>query len=195
MNLILASTSPYRRAILDNLHLHFTTARPEIDETPRPDESAVALVERLAVEKAFAVTAPQDAFVIGSDQVAELDGQILGKPLTAERAFAQLKACSGREVTFHTGLCLRRGQTHKSLVEPFRVRFRTLQDAEILHYIEQEQPLDCAGAFKSEGLGILLFAALQGRDPNALIGLPVIALNELFREYGIDLLAHAKRLP
>lgn len=194
MKLMLASTSPYRRAILDNLHLHFTTARPDIDESPHAGESPAAMVERLAREKAFAIPAEEDVFVIGSDQVAELDGQILGKPLTEAHAFAQLKACSGREVVFHTGLCLRRGQEYKSLVEPFRVRFRTLQDAEIRHYIEQEQPLDCAGSFKSEGLGILLFAALQGRDPNALIGLPVIALAELFREYGINLLVHTQKL-
>ncbi|MDO5091081.1 MAG: Maf family protein [Cardiobacteriaceae bacterium] len=194
MNVILASTSPYRRAILDNLHLHFTSARPDIDESPRAEESPAALVERLAREKAFAVDAPPDAFVIGSDQVAELDGQILGKPLTEERAFAQLKACSGREVVFHTGLCLRRGATHQSVVEPFRVRFRDLQDADIRHYLAEERPLDCAGSFKSEGLGILLFTALDGRDPNALIGLPVIALAELFREYGVNLLMHTQKL-
>lgn len=191
MNLILASTSPYRRAILDNLQLHFTTARPDIDETPRPGEAAAALVERLAVAKAFAVDAPDDAFVIGSDQVAELDGKILGKPITYERAIAQLRACSDRRVTFHTGLCLRHGAGHKSLVEAFSVQFRPLQDAEIRSYIEREKPLDCAGSFKSEGLGILLFAALHGRDPNALIGLPLIALAELFREYGINLLTDA----
>ena len=195
MNVILASTSPYRRAILDNLRLHFTTQSPDIDESPLPGESASALVKRLAIAKARAVHAPADAFVIGSDQVAELDGHILGKPHTEERAFAQLRACSGRKVIFHTGLCLRRGEVCKSVVEPFVVQFRPLSDAEIRHYIAREMPLNCAGSFKSEGLGILLFAALQGRDPNALIGLPVIALGELFREFGVNLLTEAQYLP
>lgn len=195
MNLILASTSPFRRAILDNLHLRFTTARPNVDETPLSNESPKALVERLAIAKAQAVVAPDDAFVIGSDQVAELDGQILGKPHTYERAFAQLSAQSGREVMFHTGLCLRRGHAYKSVVEPFRVQFRTLSEADIHHYLQRENPLQSAGAFKSEGLGILLFHALHGRDPNALIGLPVIALCELFAEFGLNLLTDAEYLP
>lgn len=195
MNLILASTSPFRRAILDNLRIRFTTARPDADETPLPGETPQALVERLAIAKAQAVSAPDDTFVIGSDQVAELDGQILGKPHTAERAFVQLSACSGREVVFHTGLCLRRGNTYKSMVEPFIVQFRELTEAEIRHYIEREQPLNSAGSFKSEGLGILLFSALNGRDPNALIGLPVIALSELFRQFGLNLLTDADYLP
>ena len=195
MNLILASTSPFRRAILDNLRLHFTTASPHVDETPLPDETPQALVERLATAKARAVAAPDGAFVIGSDQVAELDGQILGKPHTYERAFAQLSACSGREVRFHTGLCLRQGAVCKSMVEPFTVRFRPLSNMEIHHYLKREMPLECAGSFKSEGLGILLFAALDGRDPNALIGLPVIALRELFAQFGLNLLTDAQYLP
>lgn len=195
MNLILASTSPFRRAILDNLQLRFTTASPDIDETPLPGEAPQALVERLAIAKARAVPAPDDAFVIGSDQVAELDGQILGKPHTYERAFAQLSACAGREVIFHTGLCLRRGNAYQSTVEPFRVHFREISAAEIHHYLQREQPLQSAGSFKSEGLGILLFRALDGRDPNALIGLPVIALCELFAEFGLNLLTDADYLP
>lgn len=195
MNLILASTSPFRRAILDNLRLDFTTARPEVDETPLAGEAPAALVERLAVAKACAVTAQDTDFVIGSDQVAEIDGQILGKPLTVERAIAQLSLCSGREVLFHTGLCLRHAAQCKSLVEPFRVQFRRLSDTEIRRYVAREMPLDSAGAFKMEGLGILLFSALHGRDPNALIGLPLIALFELFGQFGRNLLTDAQYLP
>ena len=195
MKLILASSSPYRRAILDKLRLHFTTQSPEIDESPLRGESASALVERLAIVKARAVVADDEVFVIGSDQVAELDGEILGKPHTAERAFAQLRAASGRRVQFHTGLCLRRGNECKSMVEPFSVQFRALSDDDIRQYIARDQPLHSAGSFKSEGLGILLFSALHGRDPNALVGLPMIALNELFKQFGLNLLTDAEYLP
>lgn len=190
MHIILASTSLYRRQLLDTLRLDFTTARPQVDEAPLAHETPQQLVARLAEAKAKAV-ADDAAYVIGSDQVATLDGQILGKPHTADKAFAQLNQFSGRKVRFYTGLCLRHGQMCKTIVEPFDVQFRTLHAEEIRRYIALEQPLDCAGSFKSEGLGILLFSALEGRDPNALIGLPLIALAELFREYGVDLLACA----
>ncbi|UJF24887.1 Maf family nucleotide pyrophosphatase [Suttonella sp. R2A3] len=192
MHIILASTSPYRRHILHNLRLNVRTAAPNIDETPLEDEPPQALVARLAALKAQAIEAPESAFVIGSDQVATLDNAILGKPHTVERAQAQLQKFSGREVVFYTGLCVRQGTTIRTIVEPFSVQFRELDQATIERYIALEKPLDCAGSFKSEGLGIHLFSALNGRDPNALIGLPTIALGELFREYGVDLLALAE---
>ena len=192
MKIILASTSVYRRQCLNTLRLDFTTAKPEVDETARHCETPAQLVARLSEAKARAVAAGADDFVIGSDQVATLDGDILGKPHSEANAAAQLRRFSGKRVRFLTGLCLRRGDTCKTVVEPFDVLFLHLDEATIRRYIALEQPLDCAGSFKSEGLGILLFSRLDGRDPNALIGLPLIALNELFHEYGADLLACAK---
>lgn len=188
MHIILASTSPYRKAILDNLGIPHTTTNPAIDETPQAGEPPAALVARLAATKASAVAADNDSYIIGSDQIATLDGDILGKPHSVENAIAQLKRFSGREVQFLTGIAIKHRDTIKTHVEPYTVQFRELSDSEIRHYIDKEQPLNCAGSFKSEGLGILLFSALKGRDPNALIGLPVIALNELFLAYGINLL-------
>ena len=193
MQLLLASTSPFRAAILQTLRLPFATARPEVDESPLPGEAPAQLVERLAVAKAQAVAADAGTFVIGSDQVATLDGEVLGKPHTVDNAVAQLSRFSGREVRFLTGLCLRRGGVVFSCVEPFVVRFRPLTAAEIRAYVALESPLQCAGSFKSEGLGILLFEALEGRDPNALIGLPLIALRGLFELHGVDLLAEIER--
>lgn len=187
MRIILASTSPYRKAILENLGLAFTAAKPDIDETPQTGETPEALVARLSREKAYAINA-EDAYIIGSDQAAVIDGAILGKPHTIDNAIAQLSRFSGREVTFLTGISVRRGSTVHTAVEPFAVQFRELAPEDIRAYIEKERPLNCAGSFKSEGLGILLFEALKGRDPNALIGLPVIALRELFAEHGISLL-------
>ena len=184
--LILASTSSYRRALLERLGLPFATARPEVDETPRPGEAPAALAVRLARAKAEAVAAGTgDAWTIGSDQVAELDGRPLGKPGTAANAIAQLRAMSGREVRFHTALCLAgpdgRCLEHLDLTV---VRFRTLDEDEIARYVERERPLDCAGSFKCEGLGIALFEAIDNRDPTALIGLPLIATARLLREAG-----------
>lgn len=195
MNIILASSSPFRQAILHNLGITFTSKSPDIDESPLPQESPQALVERLARAKAQAVSADTTDFVIGSDQVATLDGDILGKPHTIDNAIAQLSRFSGREVQFFTGLCLRQGDSLHSMVEPFSVHFRELSAAEIRFYVERELPLKSAGSFKSEGLGILLFSALKGRDPNALIGLPLIALNELFAKYGCNLLTQAPYSP
>ena len=194
MKLVLASSSPFRAAILRNLALPFAAVSPEVDESPLPGEAPQALVERLAVAKAQAVVADADAFVIGSDQVATIDGAILGKPHTVENAVAQLSRFSGRAVQFFTGLCLRRGEVVFSCVEPFVVRFRPLTEAEIRAYVALESPLQCAGSFKSEGLGILLFDALVGRDPNALVGLPLIALRELFEQHGTSLLAEIERV-
>lgn len=194
-SIVLASTSPYRRALLEKLAIPFSCQAPHTDESALPGETADALVERLAVAKALAVASSHpDALVIGSDQVAVIDGKILGKPHTHERAVAQLQAASGKSVTFLTGLALVNQQQQRtlSLVEPFTVRFKVLDDAAIEHYLRLEQPYECAGSFKSEGLGIALFDALQGRDPNTLIGLPLIALIELFRQFGFDVLASAR---
>ncbi len=186
--LILASTSPYRRELLAKLGVAFTTARPEVDETPRPGESAEALVRRLAGAKAQAVAARRpEALVIGSDQVAVLDGAILGKPGSHERAREQLARASGREVTFLTGLALCDGDRCMVEVVPYRVVFRELSMQRIERYLERERPYDCAGSFKSEGLGIALFERLEGEDPNALVGLPLIRLVHLLEAAGCEL--------
>lgn len=187
--LILASTSPFRQALLNKLGLPFITAAPDVDETPRPDESAPQLVERLAQAKAQALgTRYPHSWIIGSDQVCVLAGKITGKPHTEENARAQLRAASGKVITFYTGLALYCAQQQRllSLCETFRVEFRSLSEAEINAYVIREQPLQCAGSFKSEGLGITLFERLDGRDPNTLVGLPLIALCDLLREAGIN---------
>ncbi len=189
--LVLASTSVYRQALLARLRLDFDCAKPDVDETRHPEESADRLVARLAEAKAEAVAhAHPDALIIGSDQVAEIDREILGKPGSIQRAHDQLRRLSGRTVRFHTGLCLldaRSGQ-RTVIVEPFDVVMRSLSDEQIAFYVETEQPLDCAGAFKSEGLGIALFERLQGDDPNSLVGLPLIRLTTLLGDYGLPVL-------
>lgn len=187
--LVLGSTSPYRRALLERFGLPFDVARPEVDETPHPQESPTALAERLALAKAEAVLAHAgDAWVIGSDQVAELDGTPLGKPGTSARAIAQLTAMSGREVRFLTALCLAGpGGRRLRALDVTTVRFRPLAPEEIARYVAREQPLDCAGSFKSEGLGIALFESIDNCDPTALIGLPMIATARLLREAGFAL--------
>jgi len=187
--LILASTSIYRRELLERLRLPFETARPEVDENPRPGESPIALAERLAIAKAGAIAEREPAaFVIGSDQVAELDGRSLGKPGTRDGALAQLGAMSGRAVHFRTAVCVRHGEHAPRLaIDTTTVRFRSLSFAEIERYVDAEQPLDCAGSFKSEGLGITLFDAIETIDPTALIGLPLIATARLLREAGFVL--------
>lgn len=185
--LILASTSAYRRTLLERLALPFDTARPDVDETPLSDETPQALAVRLARAKAEAVldASQSDAWVIGSDQVAELDEEPLGKPGTAARAEAQLRAMSGREVRFLTAVCLAGpGGRRLEALDVTTVRFRPLSNAEIARYVDRERPLDCAGSFKSEGLGITLFEAIENRDPTALIGLPLIATARLLREAG-----------
>jgi septum formation protein len=184
--LILASTSVYRRGLLERLGLPFSTARPEVDETPLVGEAPDALAVRLARAKAEAVGAQAgDAWTIGSDQVAELDGWPLGKPGTPANAIAQLRAMSGREVRFLTALCLAGPDGRRlEVLDVTTVRFRTLGDDEIARYVERERPLDCAGSFKCEGLGIALFDAIDNRDPTALVGLPLIATARLLREAG-----------
>lgn len=189
--LYLASTSVYRRALLQKLTTQFSCVKPEVDESPLPDETAEALVNRLALAKAKAVAATLSAgLVIGSDQVAVFQGEILGKPHTVANAEAQLRRFSGQAVTFLTGLAVVNAATGKvqQVIEPFVVHFRELSDAEISHYVARETPLDCAGSFKSEGLGIALFDKLQGDDPNSLIGLPLIRLLAMLRDEGLNLL-------
>ena len=189
--LVLASTSPYRKALLERLQLAFETASPEVDETRLADESAEALGARMAEAKARAVAqGMDDALVIGSDQVAVLDGDILGKPGGHEQAVAQLMRASGKAVRFLTGLCLVNAATGKAQLEvvPFEVEFRTLTAEQVEHYLRREQPYNCAGSFKSEGLGIALFERLHGDDPNTLIGLPLIRLTRMLEREGLAVL-------
>ena len=188
--LLLASTSRYRRELLARLRLDFACEAPGVDETAHEGESPRALSVRLARGKAHAVAVRRpDAIVIGSDQVAELDGEALGKPGTHARARAQLRACRGREVLFHTAVCVidGRGDGVHEFVDATRVVFRALHDDEIERYLLAEQPFDCAGSFKSEGLGASLFHAVHTQDPSALIGLPLIALAEALRRCGLAL--------
>ena len=190
MQLVLASTSIYRRQLLERLRLPFELARPELDETPLPGESPPATAERLAQAKARAVAASHPtALIIGSDQVAHIGNEQFGKPGTVERAIAQLTRMSGETVIFHTALCLLNAGSGKVQLEavPTEVRFRRLDEAEIRRYVEREMPLDCAGSAKSEGLGITLLDALRGDDPNALVGLPLIALSRMLRNEGVAL--------
>lgn len=187
---ILASTSPYRKALLEKLHISFSCAAPQVDETALAGEDAEQLVQRLARLKAENVAARHPGqWVIGSDQVATLDSEILTKPLTVANAVQQLTLCSGRTVTFWTGLALVNLALNKQIVtlEPFQVQFRQLKRTQIERYIELEQPLDCAGSFKSEGLGICLFERFNGRDPNCLIGLPLMLLCDLLTTEGLPI--------
>ena len=188
--LVLASTSRYRRELLERLRLPFDVARPDVDETALPGESPRDLAIRLAEAKARAVARQHasDSWALGSDQVADVDGHALGKPGGREAAIAQLQAMSGRVVRFHTALCLAHadGRNFAGL-DLTEVHFRALADAEIERYIDAEQPFDCAGSFKSEGLGITLFERIDNRDPTALIGLPMIAACDLLRKAGFAL--------
>lgn len=188
--LILASSSRYRRELLSRLGLPFESLSPEIDEQPGPGESAATVARRLAREKAQAIARQHpDAVIIGSDQTATIDGsQIIGKPGTHDRAVAQLKSASGKTLTFHTGLCVwQAGQEPLLDCVPTFVRFRELSDAEIERYLRTEQPYDCAGAAKSEGLGVSLLLSQDGSDPTALIGLPLIRLCDMLRQRGFEL--------
>lgn len=189
--LVLASTSPFRRELLSRLIADFQVADPRTDETPLPDETPETLALRLSEAKARAVAPGHPgALIIGSDQVAVCDGRIYGKPGNHERAVAQLQELRGRTVNFFTGLCLldtRNNQAHVRGI-PTLVTFRDLTDQEIEAYLEREPAYNCAGSAKSEGLGIALIARLEGSDPNALVGLPLIALCDLFRETGLRVL-------
>ncbi len=186
--IVLASSSSYRRELLTRLQLPFTCHSPDIDETPQANESAQTLVQRLALSKARALAQhyPQH-IIIGSDQVAVLDGKIIGKPLHAEGATQQLSAASGRSLVFLTGLAVIDTRTQIEQVDlvPFTVHFRTLNAAQIQRYIAAEQPFDCAGSFKSEGLGVSLFQATEGGDATSLVGLPLIRLCDMLNACGI----------
>ena len=189
--LILASTSRYRKELLDRLGVSFDVEAPAVDEAPQTGETPYATALRLARLKALAVAARhRDAVVIGSDQTATLDGTtVIGKPGTHERAVAQLRAASGQALVFHSGLSVVRLATgfERTLVVDTRVRFRTLSDAQIERYLQREPAYDCAGSAKSEGLGISLLEAIEGGDPTALVGLPLIALTGLLGAAGIEI--------
>lgn len=190
--ILLASSSPYRRQLLDKLGLCFDHASPNTDETPQINESPYALAERLSIAKAEALsTSYPDHLIIGSDQVAELNGKLLGKPGCHANAVDQLSRCSGNTVTFYTGICLRNTKTGRNQYQcdTYTVIFRHLTLQQIEHYVTQETPYDCAGSFKSEGLGISLFAAIKGEDPNSLVGLPLIKLTQMLLNEGVDVLS------
>jgi septum formation protein len=190
--LILASTSPYRRGLLERLRLPFVAEAPGVEELARPGEAAAALALRLAQAKAVAVARRRArAVVIGSDQVAECQGRVLGKPGTAERAREQLALASGTTVVFHTAVAVVHadGVTCETHTDLTRVRFRRLGAEEIERYVELDAPLDCAGSFRSEGLGVALFEAIETRDPAALVGLPLIWLAGALGRAGLNPLA------
>ena len=187
--LVLASSSVYRQELLQRIKIPFISASPNVDETAHENETPIQLVQRLAIAKARALQIQFPAhFIIGSDQAAVCNGQIFGKPGTVEAAVQQLQHCSGMAVTFYTGLALLNSATDElyALTEPYTVYFRDLNEAQIRRYIQKEQPLNCAGSFKSEGLGITLFRRMQGDDPNSLIGLPLIRLVELLERFGVE---------
>jgi len=186
--LVLGSTSPFRKEILNKLGLPFETAAPDIDESPLENEAPAQLVLRLAEQKARAVSdAYPEHLIIGSDQVAVIDNVILGKPRTHEHAVEQLTNASGKTVRFYTGLCLYNSATDvaQSEVVPFDVVFRKLNTSQIENYLLKEKPYNCAGSFKSEALGITLFEKLLGDDPNTLIGLPLIRLVAMLEKEGL----------
>ena len=194
--LILGSTSVYRRELLERLRTPFSVESPHVDETSLPGERPAELARRLALAKAQAVAERFPGYVvIGSDQVADLNGQAMGKPGTHERAVAQLRQMSGMTVIFQTAvavICRETGFCQESLV-PVKVRFQSLTDREIENYLQAEKPYDCAGSAKSEGLGIALLESIENDDPTALVGLPLIRTSQMLRAAGIDLL-HAKGL-
>jgi septum formation protein len=189
--LILASSSIYRKELLEHLQLSFDVISPDVDETPLADEAPQQTALRLAQEKArkIGLSAP-DALIIGCDQVAILDDVQLGKPLTHDNAVRQLRLMRGREVTFHSALCLFNARTGNMQAEvvPTVVEFRQLSDDQIERYLQKEQPYHCAGSAKSEGLGIALIAAIHGDDPNALIGLPLIRLITMLQHEGVNVI-------
>jgi MAF protein len=185
----LASTSPFRKELLSRLGIAFTTLAPDVDESRVSGESAGELVRRLAEAKARGIGATHRGLIIGSDQVATVDDEILGKPGDHAQALRQLQRLSGRPVNFLTGLCLLNSASGDMQLDvvPFRVHFRSLDSAQIERYLQHDRPYNCAGSFKSEGLGITLFERMHGDDPTALIGLPLIRLTEMLGAAGIIL--------
>ena len=196
MSLILASSSPFRKAILDKLGLDFEVVAPEINEDRRVNESPIDLVTRLSKEKAVAVAKSKTGLIIASDQVATLDSgykpndSVLTKPGSDENAVIQLKKSSGKTVNFLTGLVLMNTENHNTQVhvEQFKVSFKALSEKQILNYLSKEDVLNCAGSFKSEGLGIALFSEMEGNDPNSLIGLPTIQLIDMLAKENVHVL-------
>ena len=191
VQLVLASTSPFRRELLSKLGLPFVTANPATDESVVHGETPETTALRLSEAKARAVASQYpNALIIGSDQMAFLDDQVFGKPGTHDNAVKQLKAMRGRTINFFTGLCLLNTQTGRAQLHgvPMLVTFRNLSDEEIENYLQKEKPYNCAGSAKSEGLGIALIERMQGEDPNALIGLPLIALCDLLRNEGVSVI-------
>ena len=196
MSLILASSSPFRKAILERLRIDFKTASPDINENRENGESPFNLVNRLSKEKALEVAKSHSGLIIASDQVATLgngnneDDEIFSKPGSHENAFLQLKKSSGKTITFLTGLVLLNTETLKiqTHVEPYKVTFKTLSDNQILSYLNKEDVLNCAGSFKSEGLGVALFSNMEGSDPNSLIGLPTIQLIKMLAKENVHIL-------
>jgi septum formation protein len=187
--LVLASTSRYRRELLERLGVAFEVADPGVDEERRSGEAPEAMARRLAEAKALAVGKRfPGSLIIGCDQVAHCNGEILGKPGNHAGAARQLRILSGRDAMFYTAVCVHKDGVSRARVVPCRVTFRKLDDATIASYLEKEQPYDCAGSAKSEGLGIALIAGIEGDDPNALVGLPLIALVDLLHEQGFDVL-------
>ncbi|NOI28357.1 Maf family protein [Vibrio coralliilyticus] len=188
--LVLASTSPFRKQLLNKLSVPFETASPDCDETPFSNERPEDLVKRLAKEKAESCHTDKPSLVIGSDQVCVIDGQIIGKPLNRENAIQQLSRQSGKAIQFYTGLALHNTETNITDVklDTFTVHFRQLTQQQISRYVEKEEPYYCAGSFKSEGLGIALFEKLEGKDPNTLVGLPLIDLIDMLETQGFSIL-------
>ncbi len=189
--LVLASTSPYRAQLLEKLSIPFIALKPDCDETPHDGETPQELVKRLAESKARSCVVDQKSLVIGSDQVCVIDGDIVGKPLTRDKAIEQLSKQSGRSIQFYTGLSLFNSftQTCETRIDTFTVHFRDLTAQQIEAYVDAEQPLYCAGSFKSEGLGIALFRRLEGKDPNTLVGLPLIDLIDMLDNQGMCVLS------
>ena len=193
--ILLASTSVYRQQLLARLGVAFEVVDPLVDETPRPGEAAAGLVARLAEDKARSgAVGEHDALVIGADQVAVLDGDMLGKPGGAEANRRQLERAAGRRVQFLTGLCLFATQGRRARVEvvPYAVRFRKLTSEQIAAYVEREQAFDCAGGFRCEGLGSALFEHMEGPDPTALVGLPLLRLTQMLASEGVDVLLQTR---
>ncbi len=191
MKLVLGSTSPFRKALLEKLHIDFDCDSPDIDETPLPDEAVEDMVVRLAIAKAQAISARHpDSLIIGSDQSAVLNGEKLSKPGNFDNAFKQLTRASGQKITFQTGLCLLNTSTGnvQSSCVPYTVVFKELTPSMIENYLRKEEPYNCAGSFKSEALGIALFERFEGADPNALIGLPLIELVNFLGNEGFSIL-------
>ncbi len=191
MKLVLGSTSPFRKALLERLHIYFVCDSPDIDETPLPNEPVEEMVIRLAIAKAQAISQRHpESLIIGSDQSAVLNGEKLSKPGNFENAFKQLTRASGQKITFQTGLCLLNSATGniQSVCVPYTVVFKTLTPTMIKNYLHKEEPYNCAGSFKSEALGIALFERFEGSDPNALIGLPLIELVNFLDNEGFSIL-------